>query len=81
MAKIVLTLQLQQDNGTPILTGTQTKNSFSPDSNTITSDTDLVRSFLIGQAMSNLVRLMAWIAAGQVTLSGTPTITINNLGN
>lgn len=81
MAKIVLTLQLQQDNGTPIFTGTQTKPNFAPDFNSITADTDLVRSFLVGQPLSNLVRLMAWISAGQISLTGTPTVTISNLGN
>ena len=75
MAKIVLTLQLQQDNGTPVMTGTQTKNSFTQD------DYDLVRSFLVGAPLSNLVRIMGWVASGQVSVSGTPTLTISNLGN
>lgn len=79
--KIVLTVQLQQDNGTPVFTGTQTKTSFAPDSASIQPDYDLVRSFLVGQAVSNLIKLMAWISAGQVTLTGTPTVTINQLGN
>lgn len=75
MAKIVLTLQLQQDNGTPVFTGTETKTSFT------LNDYDLVRSFLVGAPLSNLVRIMGWIASGQISLSGTPTINISGLGN
>jgi hypothetical protein len=81
MAKIVLTIQLQQDNGTPILTGTEEKTSFAPNAGAIQGDYDLVRSFIVGQAVGNLVKLMAWVAAGQVTITGTPTLTIHNLGN
>jgi hypothetical protein len=66
-------MQLQQDNGTPVLTGTQTKANF------VGSDFDLVRNFLVGSALSNFLRMMGWIADGQVTLSGTPTVTIANL--
>ena len=71
--KIVLTVQLQQDAGTPVLTGTQTKTTFTG------ADVDLARSFLVGQPLANLIKLMGWIADGQLTLTGTPTLTISSL--
>jgi len=77
--KLVLTIQLQQNDGTPVFTGTQTKSAFSPDSGSINDDFKLVKGFLVGESVSNLVKLMCWIAAGQVALTGTPTLTISQL--
>ena len=71
--KIVLTLQLQQDNGTPVLTGTQEKAAF------VGNDYEQVRGFLVGPALSNLVKLMSWIADNRVSIQGTPTLTIQQL--
>jgi hypothetical protein len=79
--KIVLTIQLQQDNGTPVFTGTQTKTAFSPDSASILPDFNLVNNFLVGGGIKNLIRLMCWVAAGQLTLTGTPTVIISSLGD
>lgn len=74
MAKLVLTLDLQQDNGTSIVKGTQTKNSFTG------ADYQLVRDFLVGIALSNLLKMQCWRADNLITLSGEPvTLTINNL--
>lgn len=79
--KIVLTIQLQQDNGTPVFTGTQTKTAFSPDSASILPDFNLVNNFLVGGAIKTLLRLMCAISAGQISLSGTPTVIISSLGD
>lgn len=79
--QIVLTIQLQQDNGTPVFTGTQTKTAFSPNSGSILTDFNVVSNFLVGGAIKNLLRIMCWIAAGQITLSGTPTVVISSLGD
>jgi hypothetical protein len=73
MAKITLTIQLQDDAGVPILTGNQTKNAF------VGSDFDLVRGFLIGSPVQNLLRLMGWIADGRVTYTAAQTLTISQL--
>lgn len=81
--KIVLTIQLQQDNGAPVLTATQTKLNFaaSGTANSINTDFVLVRNFARGDAVDNLVKLMAWIANGQLPEpTGAPTLTISNLG-
>lgn len=71
--KIVLTVQLQQDNGTPVLTGTQTKLNFT------SADCPLVRGYLIGDSVANLIKIMGWLADGEFTLNGTPTLTISQL--
>jgi len=71
--QIVLTVQLQQDNGTPVVTATQTRAGYTG------GDIDLVRSFLTGPALFNFVRLAGWIADGRVSLSGTPTLTLAQL--
>jgi len=74
MAKLVLTLDLQQDNGTSIIKGTQTKPSFT------SADFELVRGFLVGQALSNLLKMQGWRADNTITLSGEPiTLTISSL--
>ena len=71
--KLVLNIQLQEDDGTPVLTGSQTKTAF------VGSDFDLIRGFLVGQAIANLVKLMGWISDGRVTVPGAPTLTISQL--
>lgn len=71
--KIVLTVELQQDTGTPVLTGTQTKTAFTG------GDVDLARTFLVGPPMAHLIKLMGWVSDGQVALTGTPTLTISQL--
>lgn len=77
--KVVLTVQLQQDNGTVVFTGTDTKTAFAPDSASIQADVDFVRAFLVGPSMLGLVRMLAWISSGQLPVTGTPTVTIRNL--
>jgi len=71
--KVALTIQLQQDDGTPVVTGTQTKSTFT------SGDYGLVMGFLTGYPLSTFVKMMGWIADGRVTLSGTPTVTLNQL--
>lgn len=71
--KIVLTIALQQDNGAAVITGTQTKTSFT------SADFEAVRSFVTGQGVNSLVRMMGWIADGDFSVSGTPTVTISQL--
>jgi len=74
MAKLVLTIDLQQDNGTSILKGTQTKTSFTQ------ADYDLVHDFLVGQAIANLLKMQCWRASNVITFNGEPiTLTISNL--
>lgn len=69
-----VTLQIQlQNNGVPVLTGSQTRNSFT------SADFDVVRGFLVGAPLSNFVRLMGWIADGTIIYGATQTVTINNL--
>jgi len=72
--KIILTVQLQQDAGTPVITGSQTKLNF------IGDDIDVVKGFLGSVQLANLVRLMAWYADGQLAVpTPAPTVTISNL--
>lgn len=81
--KLVLTIQLQQDNGTPVFTGTQTKNDFaaSERTNSIFTDFNLINSFLVGGSIKNLVRYMAWIANGVIATPAPATIQISSLGD
>ena len=71
--KVILTIQLREDNDTVRLTGSQTKNNF------VGNDYDLVRSFLVGAPLSNFVKLMGWIADGTIIYGSTQTVTINTL--
>jgi hypothetical protein len=81
--KVVLTIQLQQDNGTPVFTGTQTRNNFAATGvpNSVVDDFNVVNTFLTGNAIKALIRLMCWIANGQLTVTGTPTVIISSLGD
>lgn len=72
--KIVLTLQLQQDNGTPVFTGTEEKTAF------VQGDYGLVRGFLSSAGLSDLVRYMGWIASGRVPTPAGQTVLIRDLG-
>lgn len=75
MAKIVLTVQLQDNGNNPILTGTQTLPSFT------SSDIQTALDFMKGNKMISLLRMMGWRADSTFTLVGEPvTLIINNLG-
>lgn len=80
--QIVLTIQLQQDNGTPVATGTQTKTAFSPNTAAILSDLQVVNNFLVNGAIKFYVRYLASIAAGQLpTPNGNPVTVFAQLGD
>jgi hypothetical protein len=72
--KAILTLDLQEDNGTSVFKASQTKNNFAQ------IDYDLVVSFLVGADVRAAVEFMCWMAGGTVpkTPNGT-TVTINQL--
>lgn len=54
--KVVLTLDLQEDNNTSVLKGSQTKTSF------VQTDYGLIVDFLVGPDLKALVEYMCWIA-------------------
>jgi hypothetical protein len=82
--KVVLTIQLQQDGGAVVFTGTQTKldlaNPGTPGS--ILTDFNSMNSFLTGGAIKSLLRYFCWVANGQFpTPAGAPTVIISSLGD
>jgi hypothetical protein len=81
--KVVLTIQLQQDGGAPVFTGTQTKLALADPAvpGSVLADFNTINSFLTGGAIKTLLRTMCWIAHGDITLTGTPTVIISNLGD
>jgi ABC-type protease/lipase transport system fused ATPase/permease subunit len=82
--KAVLTIQLQQDNGTPVFTGTQTKLNLADPAvaGSVLADFNQINSFLTGGAIKSLLRYFCWVANGQIpTPAGAPSVTILSLGD
>ena len=70
--KLVITLQLQQDNGTPVVTASKTRNNFTA------SDIPAVIDFLFSERVKRILGMFGMVAdpTPEITLSGTPTMTI-----
>lgn len=73
--KAILTIDLQEDNGTSVMKGSQTKNNF------IQTDFNLVMGFVKGNDLQAFVEYLCWIAGGNVPKPPNgSTTTINSLG-
>ena len=71
--QIVLTIDLQQNNGTSIAKGTQTMGGFTG------ADVGTAINFLKNESTQNLIRMLGWRADSKFTFSNEP-VTIPILG-
>lgn len=72
--KAIMTLDLQEDNGTSVVKASQTKNNLAQ------TDFDLVMAFIISPDVKACIEWYCWIAGGVIPKppAGT-TVTINQL--
>lgn len=69
--QVVFTLELQQDDGTPILSNSITTPKFT------SSNFDKVFSTMVGDDTKSLLRMMGWVADGTLKLPGATTISLS----